>query len=201
MPIFRLEVGLCMSCTMVQQLNEVPAKQMFRADYPYRASGSAVIRKHAESVAEQIVKTRPGGENGFVVEIGCNDGVMLKTLSKAGVRHLGVDPAASAGDVARAHGARVRTDFFDKSTAAEILDEDGQAHLIYSATRSATSRIPTRFSAGWTYYLRRTGCSCSRIAILARSRNILISIRYMTSTSIFSQFVRCRRRQLISAST
>jgi SAM-dependent methyltransferase len=132
-PIFRLEVGLCMSCTMVQQLNEVPAKQMFRADYPYRASGSAVIRNHAESVAEQIVKTRPGGENGFVVEIGCNDGVMLKTLSKAGVRHLGVDPAASAGDVARAHGARVRTDFFDKSTAAEILDEDGQAHLIYSA--------------------------------------------------------------------
>jgi hypothetical protein len=122
-----------MSCTMVHQLNEVPANQMFRADYPYRASGSAVIRKHAENVAQQIVQTLPGGRNGFVVEIGSNDGVMLKTLSKAGVRHLGVDPAAEAADVARSHGVRVRTDFFDDSTAAEILTEDGPAHLIYSA--------------------------------------------------------------------
>ena len=38
-PFFRLAVGLCTSCTMVQQLHEIPPNQMFRADYPYRASG------------------------------------------------------------------------------------------------------------------------------------------------------------------
>ncbi|KKC05490.1 class I SAM-dependent methyltransferase [Mycobacterium nebraskense] len=132
-PFFRLVVGLCTSCTMVQQLDEVPPSQMFRADYPYRASGSAVIRKHFEDVARWIISVIPDDENRFVVEIGSNDGVMLKTLSDAGVRHLGVDPTAGAGEVARAHGARVRTDFFDESTAADIREKEGPASLIFSA--------------------------------------------------------------------
>lgn len=132
-PFFRLTVGLCTSCTMVQQLEEVPPNHMYRADYPYRASGSALIRRHGENVAHHIIQTCPGGEDRFVVEIGSNDGVMLKTLSQNGIRHLGVDPAASAADVARAHGVNVRTDFFNDSTAGEIRDEHGPAHLIYSA--------------------------------------------------------------------
>jgi SAM-dependent methyltransferase len=132
-PFFRLSLGLCTSCTMVQQLEEVPPIQMYRADYPYRASGSQMIRRHFEDVARHIIQTNPGGRDGFVVEIGSNDGVMLKTLSAAGMRHLGVDPAASAGDVARAHGVNVRTDFFDASTAADIHAAHGPASLIFSA--------------------------------------------------------------------
>lgn len=119
---------------MVQQLNQVPANEMYRVDYPYRASGSALIRRHGEDVARQIMQMC-AGERGdpFVVEIGCNDGVMLKTLSSAGIRHLGVDPATSAADVARAQGIAVRTDFFDESTAGQIRDQHGPANIIYSA--------------------------------------------------------------------
>jgi len=132
-PFFRLAVGLCTSCTMVQQLDEMPPHKMYRSDYPYRASGSLLIRKHFENVARHIVQTRPGGQNGFVVEIGSNDGVMLKTLSEAGIRHLGVDPAAGAADVAESHGVNVLTEFFDEKTAADIRKEHGPAHLIFSA--------------------------------------------------------------------
>ena len=132
-PFFRLAVGICESCTMVQQLDEVPPNQMYRADYPYRASGSAMIRDHFEKVAQHIVETSPSGRDGFVVEIGSNDGVMLKTLSAAGIRHLGVDPAASAADVAQSHGVNIRTDFFNAQTGGEIHAEHGPAHLIYSA--------------------------------------------------------------------
>ena len=133
MPFYQLEVGLCTSCTMVQQLNEVPPNAMYRADYPYRASGSSLIRKHGEDVAHDIMQACSGGHDKFVVEIGSNDGVMLKTLSNAGIRHLGVDPAAEAGDVARSLGINVRTDFFNESTAADIRDRHGAAHMIYSA--------------------------------------------------------------------
>lgn len=132
-PFYHLEVGMCASCTMVQQLNEVPPNEMYRVDYPYRASGSALIRRHGEDVARHIIQTCTDAPNPFVVEIGSNDGVMLKTLSGAGIRHLGVDPAARAADVARAHGINVRTDFFNETTAAEIRDEHGPAHIIYSA--------------------------------------------------------------------
>jgi methylation protein EvaC len=130
---FRLAIGLCESCTMVQQLDEVPPHQMFHAEYPYRASGSSLIRKHGEDVARQIIQTCPGGRDGFVVEIGSNDGVMLKKLSQAGIRHLGVDPAAVAADVAQTNGVNVWKDFFNASTATKIRDEHGLAQLIYSA--------------------------------------------------------------------
>ncbi|KUH75823.1 SAM-dependent methyltransferase [Mycolicibacterium novocastrense] len=132
-PFFRLLVGLCTSCTMVQQLDEFSPKQMFRADYPYRASGSSRVREHFEEVARRIVHTCPGGPNGFVVEIGSNDGVMLKTLKDAGMRHLGVDPAAGAGDVARKHGINIRTDFFNEATAEDVHAEHGSADFIFSA--------------------------------------------------------------------
>ncbi|MGV0838513.1 methyltransferase domain-containing protein [Mycolicibacterium thermoresistibile] len=130
-PFFRLAMGVCTTCTMVQQLETVPDNAMYRADYPYRASGSMMIRRHFEQVAQQIIENCPS--DGFVVEIGSNDGVMLKTLSAAGMRHLGVDPAASAGDVARSHGVNVRTDFFNAATAAKVHAEHGPANLIFSA--------------------------------------------------------------------
>jgi hypothetical protein len=132
-PFFRLGVGVCTACAMVQQLDEVPPHEMYRADYPYRASGSAMIREHFERVARRIIATCPGGPDRFVVEIGSNDGVMLKTLSAAGVRHLGVDPAAGAAEVALSHGVDVLTDFFNASTAAQIYAEHGPANLIFSA--------------------------------------------------------------------
>src|ERR1700741_3905904 len=62
---FRLAVGLCTSCTMVQQLDDVPPNEMFRSDYPYRASGSLLIRRHFEDVARHIVQTCPGSGDGF----------------------------------------------------------------------------------------------------------------------------------------
>jgi hypothetical protein len=132
-PVFRLAVGVCETCAMAQQLETVPPNEMYRADYPYRASGSLMIRQHFEEVARHIIQSSPGGKDGFVVEIGSNDGVMLKTLSAAGVRHLGVDPAAQAGDVARAHGVNILTAFFNASTGREIFDEHGPASLIFSA--------------------------------------------------------------------
>lgn len=132
-PFFRLVVGICTSCTMVQQLETVPPGDMYRPDYPYRASGSQMIRRHFEGVAQHILESCPGGRDGFVVEIGSNDGVMLKTLSAAGMRHLGVDPASSAGEVARSLGVNVRTDFFNAATGADIYAEHGSANLIFSA--------------------------------------------------------------------
>lgn len=118
---------------MVQQLDEFSPKQMFRADYPYRASGSSRVREHFKSVARRIIQTCPNGRDGFVVEVGSNDGVMLKTLKDTGMRHLGVDPAAGAGDVARKHGVNIRTDFFNESTARDVLAEHGPADVIFSA--------------------------------------------------------------------
>ncbi|MGK5522186.1 methyltransferase domain-containing protein [Micromonospora sp. URMC 107] len=130
---FRLAVGFCTSCTMVQQLEEVPRDEMFRFDYPYRSSGSTVMRKHFQQTARQLLDTELTGPDPFAVEIGSNDGILLQDIAEAGVRHLGVDPSGEAAEVARAKGIRVRVEFFEESTARAIRAEHGPADVIFSA--------------------------------------------------------------------
>jgi methylation protein EvaC len=137
---YRLVVGHCRSCTMVQQLEEVPREQMFHEDYPYRSSGSSLMRAHFEGIANHLLRTELTGPNPFVVEIGSNDGIMLRTLAKAGIRHLGVDPSAGVAELARAESIRVRTAFFEYATAADIAATDGRADVIFSA--NTLSHIP-----------------------------------------------------------
>ncbi|MFI7025710.1 methyltransferase domain-containing protein, partial [Micromonospora sp. NPDC049900] len=143
---FRLAVGICADCTMVQQLEAMPTDHMFRADYPYRSSTSDGLSRHFEEVAGWLRRTELTGHTDLVVEIGCNDGVMLGALGAAGVRHLGVDPSAGAARDAALRGAEVRVSFFDEAAAIAIRAERGPARVVFSAnTISHVADIATVF--------------------------------------------------------
>ncbi len=130
---YRLRVGVCESCSMVQQLDEVPRERMFHAAYPYVSAGSVRMREHFASTAREFLDTELTGQDPFIVEIGSNDGSMLGTVHAAGVRHLGVEPCSGVADVARAAGIRVRSDFFEESVGAEIAAEHGRAEVVFAA--------------------------------------------------------------------
>jgi methylation protein EvaC len=130
---FRLAAGICDSCTMVQLMEEVPRDRMFHEEYPYLSSGSAFMRTHFEELAKRFLATELTSEDAFIVELGCNDGIMLKAVAEAGVRHLGVDPSGGVADLAAAKGIRVRKDFFEEATAADIRENDGPPDVIYAA--------------------------------------------------------------------
>lgn len=129
----RLAVGMCQDCTMVQLLEDMPQEVRYHETYRYHASGSASHRKHFEQVARRFLEGELSGADPFIVEIGCNDGVMLETIAQAGVRHLGVDPAKDVAALAAAKGVRVRTTFFDEPAAVEIRAEHGPADVIFGA--------------------------------------------------------------------
>ncbi|WP_378733902.1 methyltransferase domain-containing protein [Nocardia brasiliensis] len=130
---YQLQVGVCASCAMVQQLEEVPRERMFNDSYPYVSSGSSRMRDHFSRTAAGFLESELTGPNPFIVEIGSNDGTMLSTIKAAGVRHLGVEPCGGVADVARAAGIRVRSDFFEESVGADIAANDGPANVIFSA--------------------------------------------------------------------
>jgi methylation protein EvaC len=129
----RLAVGMCDTCTMVQLLDDAPQDVRYNDTYRYHASGSASHRKHFEQDARRFLETELTGTDPFIVEIGSNDGVMLETISRAGIRHLGVEPAKGVATLARAKGIRVRTTFFDESAAVDIRAEHGPADVIFGA--------------------------------------------------------------------
>lgn len=130
---FRLAVAVCERCEMVQLVDEAPHERMFNSGYPYRTSESAVMRTHFERTAHGLldaVRDRPAP---LVVELGCNDGSMLRTVAKTGARHVGVEPCGEVAEVSRAAGIRVRDEFFDEDLAADIRHTDGRANVIFSA--------------------------------------------------------------------
>jgi methylation protein EvaC len=130
---YRLAVGMCGACTMVQLMEEVPRDRMFHEDYPYYSSGSEVMRKHFEHTAQGFLDTELSGPDPFIVEVGSNDGVMLKAIADAGVKHLGVDPSGAVTERARSKGIRTRTAFFEESEALDIVAAEGNADVIFAA--------------------------------------------------------------------
>ena len=131
--LFRLAVGQCVACTLVQQVEEVPRELMFREDYPFLSSGSTVMRGHFTGVARELLRIELVGADPFVVEIGCNDGVMLRSVADAGVRHLGFEPSTTVAGKARAAGVRVVGEYFEEATARTVAAAEGPADVVYAA--------------------------------------------------------------------
>jgi methylation protein EvaC len=131
--LFRLAAGQCGACTLVQLVEEVPRELMFREDYPFTSSGSTLMSEHFSDVAKELIQTELAGPDPFIVEIGSNDGVMLRSMKDADVRHLGFEPSGAVARMARAAGARVVTEFFEEASAREVAVTEGPADVVYSA--------------------------------------------------------------------
>lgn len=87
---YPLSLHFCEECFLLQVRERIAPQTLFE-DYFYFSSAIGTLRKHFSHYAEEIVSRF---DPQVVVEIGCNDGVLLKPLADLGVRKLiGVDPA------------------------------------------------------------------------------------------------------------
>lgn len=130
---FDLAVGLCERCGMVQLCERVPDAYMFHDSYAYHSSTSAGMRRHFAVLADDVRRRALGGADPLVVEIGCNDGILLEAFGAAGVRHLGVDPAGNVLADAAHKGLTVKQAFFNERTASDIRAEHGPADTVIAA--------------------------------------------------------------------
>jgi len=109
-PRFRLRVVFCTACLALQLPDVVDPKQLF-ANYFYFSSAIRSLREHFLDYASEVVARFLRPEHATVVEIGCNDGILLKPLADHGVRTaIGVDPAqltAHAPGVGNAKAATI----------------------------------------------------------------------------------------------
>lgn len=131
---FPMEVGFSETSMMLQLIEQPAPEKMFHEHYAFYSSTSSYMAKHfaefAQSVmgSEYLAKTDP-----FVVELGCNDGIMLKNFSQIGIRHLGIEPSRNVAAVANTHGVRTLSEFFDETVARKVVSQDGQADAFLAA--------------------------------------------------------------------
>jgi methylation protein EvaC len=129
---FELAVGFCSTCTMVQLMQQPEREKMFNETYAFFSGTSRYMSEHFGRFADSI-RTQYFGEDPFVVEIGSNDGIMLKHFARHGVRHLGIEPSANVAEAARANGVNTLCRFFDAETARLVVAENGKADAFIAA--------------------------------------------------------------------
>jgi methylation protein EvaC len=130
---FELRLCVCPRCHMVQLGEQPEREQMFHGNYAFHSSTSAGMARHFERFADSVRERYLGAADPFVVEMGCNDGIMLGQFAARGIRHIGVEPSANVADAARARGIRTVCEFFDERVAESIVASDGQADAFLAA--------------------------------------------------------------------
>ncbi len=126
---YPLDVCFCRDCGLVQLAHVVSPKVMFK-NYVYIPSTSETMLNHFEKlVTEAIKKTTAGGED-LTVDIGSNDGTLLKFFKSKGIKILGVDPAENLAKKANKEGVNTICALFTKELAKNIKKEHGTAKII-----------------------------------------------------------------------
>jgi len=106
---------------------------VFNSNYPFFTSTSAFMQRHFQVLAKEI-KWDFMPLNGFIVEIGSNDGTFLSEFAiDTDFRHLGIEPSQNVAEKARDNGVLTLGKFFSDETAQEIISDMGSANVIVSA--------------------------------------------------------------------
>jgi len=128
-----LDVGFCGNCSLVQLAEVLEPSKLYHENYAYFASTSARMVEHFSRFATEASALVAGDEDPFIVEIGSNDGIMLRNFSQRGVRHLGVEPSENVAQEAIRNGISTTCGFFNLEEAHRILREHGPASAVLGA--------------------------------------------------------------------
>jgi SAM-dependent methyltransferase len=126
---FPLDLHLCGACGHLQLLHVLDPSLLF-ADYVYVSGTSPSFVAHFEEYAASIMETYQPPPGALVVDIGSNDGTLLRFFQQAGMAVQGVDPARDIAKAACEAGIETLNAFFDAALSAQISEDKGAAAVV-----------------------------------------------------------------------
>lgn len=136
----------CGSCTLVQLGYEVNPNEVFPASYSYRSGTTKTLKDNFADLTYECVNHGFIHSNctDLVVDVGCNDGTLLKEFKLQGCRTQGVEPTNAYKD-AHAAGIEVIPRFFDAKAVDDIVRWRGPARLVTATNVFAHCPDPLGF--------------------------------------------------------
>jgi SAM-dependent methyltransferase len=128
-PLFPLDLYQCRDCGHAQILDVVDPAHLFR-DYIYSTSISLGLVEHFRKYAAEMVSRFNLGAGKLAVDIGSNDGTLLRFFKEAGLKVCGIDPARAIAEKATADGIPTLPDFLTLPVAEQLVKAHGQASLV-----------------------------------------------------------------------
>ena len=124
---FPLEVVMCQKCRHVQLKHIVSPKRLFD-EYIYKSGTSKFFNEHFDSLASKIASEFP--INNYVLEVGSNDGVLLTSLNKRGIKSIGIEPSEYLAKECINRNLNVYNSYLDETTVVKITQSHGKASIV-----------------------------------------------------------------------
>ena len=126
---YPLSLSWCPACNLVQLTQTAEPTDLF-SNYVWVTGTSQAAKEHSMILYNEILSRTKNLGDGYILEIGSNDGTFLQPFVLNGYRVLGIDPAKNIVDIAIASGVPTKCRFFGVKAAEEILNERGPARVV-----------------------------------------------------------------------
>lgn len=126
-PKYPLRIFYCEDCGLIQLLDLVDRKAMFD-DYAFLTATANTSVIHFDQYARELTQRLPLTTGDIVVDIGSNDGTLLRAFKSQGASVLGIEPARNVADLAIADGVPTLNEYFGPATVERI--GRGKARII-----------------------------------------------------------------------
>jgi hypothetical protein len=163
--LFPLDLYICAECGHVQLCDVVNPELLF-TNYVYETSVSLGLVEHFRRYADDIMTYAPPPANALAVEIGSNDGSLLRFLKKHGLKVLGVDPAKAIARKATESGIETIPKFFTSELAKKIKEQHGKAFIITANNVFAHADNLGDIADGIATLLHKDGIFCFEVSYL-----------------------------------
>lgn len=121
-----LRLYICKNCKLVQVFHNVKPSEFF-VNYDYLSGASTTWKKHCKKYTSHIIKNfNLKKNNGSIIEIASNDGVLIENFLKRKFRCIGIEPSKIAHRIAKTKGINSINNFFNLETVKKIKNKNVQ---------------------------------------------------------------------------
>ncbi len=165
---FPLQIFFCKNCKNVQLGKMISRERMFE-DYYYLSSVNPGLVRHFEDLAKKLISAR------FVVDVGSNDGILLKPLKQLGVKAVGVDPSINVSKIANDYGLTTLTSFFNSETSEKIKKDFESPDIVVASSIFTHVENPHQFIEDIKKVMADDGVFILEVEYIG---NILVDIQF-----------------------
>ncbi len=128
-PTYPIDLYMCRQCAHVQLLDVIDSENLWEG-YTYHSGQTQGIIQHFNEISEKIIKKYSPTPGSLVIDIGSNDGTLLRCFKNAGYQVHGVDPAKEIAQKATASGIETTAALFTSQVAQQIQQQQGCASVV-----------------------------------------------------------------------
>lgn len=112
-PKYPLSLVLCKNCYLLQLSESPPQSLLYTENYGYKSGINQTMQKELETIVKKALKKiYAPRKDMLVVDIGANDGTLLKNYPKS-IETVGVEPIKKLAKECKQHASIVINDFFN----------------------------------------------------------------------------------------